>query len=368
MKEYACSIIIVGYNSAADLGPCLESVFAQRLALPERATNAFEVILVDNASADETESVVAKFCNQHGERMRYLPLDKNVGFAAGNNVGAAQAMGEVVVLLNPDTIVNAGWLDALVQPFWHDEQVGMTTSRIVRADQPHLLNACGNDITWTGITVCRGIDEPMEAWTQMDQVAAVSGASFAIPTDLFDQLGGFDERFFMYYEDTDLSNRVRMLGYKILYTPDSIVRHKYVFKFSAQKAYYQERNRWISLLKILRFRTLMVLLPGLLIGELMAWTYAAMSGFEHVWAKAQGWQWIWQHRAELLREREAAHTLRKQVATETDADASDRALIQHWSPNLRFTGTMPDLPAKLLEGCMQPLLRGYGMVCRLLTA
>lgn len=370
MKKQACSIIIVGYNSAQDLILCLEGVFTQTLSptlVTALGSKEYEVILVDNASVDETEQIAGWYKEKHGPRLRYIPLDKNMGFAAGNNVGASEAVGEYLVFVNPDTIVHAGWLDALLQPLANDACIGMTTSRILRADQPHLLNACGNDITWTGITVCRGIDESANARNKVEQVSAVSGASFAMTKALFHQLDGFDERFFMYYEDTDLSSRVRMLGYQILYVPDSVLRHKYTFKFSAQKAYYQERNRWISLLKILRFRTLIILLPGLLVGELMAWTFAAMQGRDHVRAKVAGWRWIWQHRAEISQQREAIHQLRRTYHLESGADTSDKALIRYWSPNLRFTNTMPDLLAKALERCVQPLLRGYGSVCRLLA-
>ena len=377
MKNIVCSIIVVGYNSEQDLEACLESLFAQTLSpsFTNKETNsqAFEVVLVDNASEDGTAQLAARFQEKHGAVMRYVSLDKNLGFAAGNNVGAVESTADFLAFVNPDTIVHEGWLDGLLLPIMQNEQVGMTTSRILREDMPHLLNACGNDITWTGITVCRGLNEPAEAWNKADQVSAVSGASFAIRNQLFQQLGGFDESFFMYFEDTDLSNRVRMLGYQILYAPSSILRHKYIFKFSVQKLYYQERNRWLSLLKILRVRTLVVLLPGLLIGELMAWTYAAMHGMDHIRAKASGWKWIWQHRVEIMQQREATHALRKRLQLETNqqkftAEPSDKALLRHWSPNLRFIGTMPDRPAKFLEQSMRPLLHGYGTLCQLLTA
>jgi len=394
MKNKICSIIIVGYNSAPDLDACLKSIFAQTLSSTllssltakenvskEVSAKSYEVILVDNASIDNTEQVAAQFMQKHGRAMRYIPLKKNIGFAAGNNVGAVETSTDYLIFVNPDTIVHAGWLDALLLPLVQDERVGMTTSRILHAGEPHLLNACGNDITWTGITVCRGLNEPADSRNETEQVSAVSGASFAMRAELFQQLNGFDERFFMYFEDTDLSNRVRMLGYQILYTPDSILRHKYIFKFSKQKLYYQERNRWLSLLKILRVRTLIILMPGLLIGELMAWAYAAMHGLDHLRAKATGWRWIWHHRAEIMQQREAVYALRQTHQLElTERTAtphtsgytldhmSDKALIRHWSPNLRFVGTMPYLPAKLLEQSVRPLLQGYGTICRLLTA
>ncbi|MEZ4710467.1 MAG: glycosyltransferase family 2 protein [Caldilineaceae bacterium] len=338
-----CSVIIVGYNNAADLRPLL----AMLTARPEPDV---ELILVDNASTDETAQVAADYA----PLVRYAKLAQNVGFAGGNNAGAALARGDVLLFLNPDTLPYAGWLNELVRPL-ADAGVGMSTARLVHLQRPHLINACGNDITWTGLTVCRGLDQPVELWDAPNEVAAVSGACFAMRRALFAALGGFDERFFLYYEDTDLSLRVRLAGYGIVYAPRAVVAHRYIFKFSAQKAYYQERNRWLALLKTLRWPTLLLLLPGLLLGELMAWCYAALNGMEHVQAKARGWLWLWRN-----------HALIRQARRETFVHrrTSDAALLRHWSPTLRFTGTVPAAVAHVLEGAAYWLLRAYGGFCR----
>ena len=342
-----CSVIVVSFNSAADLPLCLDHLLAQDY--PD-----FEILLVDNASSDETADVAATY----GNRVRYLPLETNAGFAGGNNAGASAATGDVLVFVNPDTAVYAGWLAELVRPLQPGQPVGMTTSRVVHLEQPHLVNTCGNDITWTGLTVCRGLNQPIEQWNTPGEVAAVSGASFAISKALFDTLGGFDERFFLYYEDTDLSLRVRLAGYQILYVPGSLVAHRYLFKFSPQKAYFQERNRWLALFKTLRLSTLLLLLPGLLLGEAMAWSYAAMRGGGHVQKKAQGWRWLWQHRTQIWQTRQETAALRR---------VPDSALLGHWSPRLRFAGTVPDGVAVVLERSTYSLLRVYGAFCRLVT-
>ena len=339
-----CSIIIVGYNSALDLPACINALLAQEYP-------AFEIIVVDNASQDNTARIVKEYAGS----IRYLKLNQNVGFAAGNNRGAGLAEGDILVFLNPDTVPRAGWLRALVTPFVEDASIGLTTSRILMADEPHLINACGNDITWTGLTVCRGVDQPASQWEERSEVAAVSGASFAMRRLLFRELGGFDEAFFMYFEDTDLSLRTRLSGYRIVYIPDSVVTHRYVFKFNAQKAYYQERNRWLALFKTLRVRTLALLLPCLLLGEAMAWTYAAMSGSDHLKAKARSWLWLLRHSPTILRHRHQNRVRRR---------IDDRELLRYWSPQLRFKGTVPDGMAQLLENTTGFFLRSYGALFR----
>ncbi|MBV7330770.1 glycosyltransferase family 2 protein [Chloroflexi bacterium TSY] len=342
-----CSVIIVGYNSASDLPTCLQHLIAQ--AYPD-----FEIILVDNASIDETEIIAKEYqCS-----IRYLRLNKNIGFAAGNNAGAAIANGDILVFLNPDTQPQPGWLAELVRPLCQEPNIGMTTSRVLLADRPNLINACGNDITWTGITVCRGLEDVATNWETSSDVAAVSGASFAIPRVLFKELGGFDTSFFLYFEDTDLSLRTQLMGYRLLYVSSSIVTHRYRFKFSPQKAYYQERNRWLALFKTLRVPTLLILLPGLLLGEVMAWVYAATQGPAHLKAKFRSWSWLWHHRQKIQAQRRKTNAQRR---------VHDRAILRHWSPHLRFAGTMPDLPAQILEHTTAILLKGYGRLCQRLA-
>lgn len=338
-----CSIIIVAYNNAVDLPACLDSLLAQDYP-------AFEVIVVDNASTDATEAVIVRY----GDRVHYLRLPQNVGFAAGNNHGAARATGSILVFLNPDTTPQPGWLSALVGQLVADQSVGLTTSRILLAEDPQLVNTCGNTITWTGLTVCRGLGEKADQWQDASEVAAVSGAAFAIWRDLFQTLGGFDEAFFLYYEDTDLSLRAQLAGYRVWYSPDSIVTHKYVFKFSPQKAYYQERNRWLTLLKVFRLPTIALLLPGLMLGELMAWVYAGLHGPAHLAAKRAGWGWLWQNRRQVWRMRQATQARRY---------VRDRDLLRLWSPRLSFAGAAPPPLARALESVVQPVLAGYGRLC-----
>src|SRR5205823_13298491 len=101
--------------------------------------------------------------------------------------------------------------------------------------------------------------------------------------------GGFDERLFLYYEDDDLSVRARLAGFSCIAVPDAVVLHDHTPGFSPQKLYYLERNRYWSLLKVYRWRTLVALIPVLIGGELLAWALAVRSGPRHVAAKARAW-------------------------------------------------------------------------------
>ncbi len=292
------SIIVVSYNSRKDLDRCLSSL---KVTLPERC----EVIVVDNASADGSAGLVA-------ERFPWVclvPLSHNEGFAAANNRGVELAQGRYVVALNPDTEVAPGWLTALLEPLVevqnvrrendesseaHRRPVGMTTARILMMNAPTRVNTCGNTMHLTGITLCRGIRSMSDAaeLAIVSDVSAVSGACFAMPKHLWQLLGGLDTDFFTYLEDTDLSLRSRLAGYRCVYTPKSVVYHSYTGTFSARKFYYLERNRVLMLLKCLRGSTLLFLLPVLGIAEFMTWGYALRNGPAHIYSKLRAYGWL----------------------------------------------------------------------------
>lgn len=273
----SASVVVVGYRSRRHLDRCLASVLTQ--AYPGR----LEVMLVDNASGDgSADHVRATF-----PEVVVLETGANIGFAAANNRGAAAVRGEVLAFLNPDTEVAPGWLTALVRPLLDDPTVGLTTSKILLAADRERINACGNEISLSGITACRGADRPAVEFLVDADVAAISGCAFAVRADLFHRLGGFDPSFFMYLEDTDLSWRARAAGFRCRYVAASIVYHDYRLNLSAAKVGWIERNRYRLLGKHLSRRSLAALVPTLALAEVLTWGYAALSGPPTLLAKAK---------------------------------------------------------------------------------
>jgi GT2 family glycosyltransferase len=140
------TVIIVGFRSLRYLDRCLTSVLGQ--AFPGEV----EVVFVDNASHDGS----AEYVRQTFRPVTVVESGVNLGYAGGNNLGAGQARGEILVFLNPDTEAATGWLMPLVQPLLDDADVGLTTSKILLMDERETVNACGNDISLPGINWCRG--------------------------------------------------------------------------------------------------------------------------------------------------------------------------------------------------------------------
>lgn len=209
------SVIVLNYNGRVWLEPCLTALTAQTGAPP------FEILLVDNGSSDGSIALVtARFPS-----VRVVDNRRNLGFAGGNNAGAREARGETLVFLNNDTIPAADWLGRLHAAMMEGSDRAIVTSRIVQLDQPDVIDSAGDGYLRAGGAFKHGHGAGASAFRTSREVFGACGAAFAIRREVFDRLGGFDEDFFMVYEDVDLSYRARLAGYRCWYAADAVVRH-----------------------------------------------------------------------------------------------------------------------------------------------
>ena len=186
------SLIVVTYNSAELLPAFFE-------ALATTKDISYEVIVVDNASQDGTPALVA----ERYPHVRLLANHENIGFGRACNQGARAARGELLVFLNPDVIVTPGWLAILARR---------------PAEYPDAAIICPTTLY---------PDEPPRAWSvPVEEMAAVPGCALAMPRAAWEALGGFDERIFLYWEDTELCWRAWLLGWRVLADLDAYVYHE----------------------------------------------------------------------------------------------------------------------------------------------
>lgn len=295
------SIIIASYNGRKYLPACLTSVL-------EQIADEDQVILVDNASQDGTPELVTEAFPQ----VRLIRNQANCGFAAACNQGAAEAAGEVLVFLNQDTYVAPGWLDQLVGGLLGESGVGLATSRLLLMSEPDRIQMCGQDVHYTGLVYGRGYYTPAQTMPSSDDVFAVSGASFAIRRTDWDALGGLDETFYMYYEETDLSWRAQLAGLACRYVPDSVAYHDYHdSQKSSLQLYYSFRNRVLMLFKNYSGYAFVALLPGLILAELITWGLAFQYGWKGIRAKLRASLWILLHLNAIRGSRQAAQKKRQ---------------------------------------------------------
>ncbi len=224
------TIVVVTYRCRDEARACLASVYAATRGL------SFEVVVLDNASGDGTAEMVER----EFPAVRLVALDENVGFAAGVNRGAAEARGEYLLLLNPDTVVHEGSLEHLVDFARRHPQHGIYGGRTLDPDGRVNPGSCwGRPTVWslfcfatTLSTVFKGSrvfdPESLGSWPRdtVREVDIVTGCLLLAPRAVWDELGGFDTRFFMYGEDADLGMRAAARGYRPVITPEAVITHE----------------------------------------------------------------------------------------------------------------------------------------------
>lgn len=235
------SVVIPNWNGAADLAECLASLRQQTLR------DAMEVLVVDNGSTDDSLELLAR----QGSFVRTLANRTNRGFAGGCNQGIRAGRGEFVALLNNDTVVEPGWLTALVGAMHQRPDIGSCTSKILSYYDRHILDNAGHILFADGLTRGRGrLQEDRGQFEREEEVFCASGCAVLLRRSMLDDIGLLDEHFFAYCEDADLGFRARLRGWRCVYVPTAVVYHKFSASsetYSPFKALHVERNRfWLA--------------------------------------------------------------------------------------------------------------------------
>jgi GT2 family glycosyltransferase len=238
------SIVIVNYNGAGLLGPCLESVFSQQY-------RPLDVVVVDNASTDGSRELLER----RFPEARVLFNKENRGFAEATNQGVAYATNDRIVLLNNDTIVDRNWLSGLLKAAY-EPGVAVVTSKVVTEGIPGAFYEMNGTLNYLGYNI-------MRVFQDLSMVFFAGGASLTFSK----QMVGlpFLPEYFLYHEDVFLSWRMRLRGFDVRMAQDSLVHHvgsaTTKRQPSALVTFYQERNRLLNALLLYEGGTLLRLIP-----------------------------------------------------------------------------------------------------------
>jgi GT2 family glycosyltransferase len=268
--EAIVSVVIVNWNGQHHLAECLDG-------LGEQTFKHFETILIDNGSTDGSVSWV----QEHFPWVRVVALSENTGFCHANNLGYAVSEGGFIALLNNDTSVERDWLVHLYNEMQKDVQIGISVSRIVRYDNPTILDAAGDGYDLSGVGFRRGHGEPADYYERSEEVFGACAAAALYRKSMLEDIGFLDEDFFAIGEDVDLSFRAKMADYRCVYVPKAVVRHKISETVGVEsdfQIYQSRRNVEYVYFQNMPFVLLLFTLPMHLLYNLLTFGQAVWRG------------------------------------------------------------------------------------------
>mgnify|MGYP005636506749 CR=1 FL=1 len=263
------SIVILNYNAGELLEKCISSILKSNY-------KNFEIILVDNASKDESH----KECKNKFPKIKLIENRENLGYCEGNNIGLRQVDGEYCIILNPDTEVEPNWINEFLKEYKNHGE-GLYQPKLLATNNKTRINSGGNmmNIFGFGYSLGKG-KEDSEEFDKFKLINYASGACLFTSKKILDKIGFFDPFLFAYHDDLELGWRAAELGIKSFYAPSVIVYHSesFSFKWSPKKFYLLERNRWYCILTHYSKSTFYKILPGLIIVEIIMILYFLSKG------------------------------------------------------------------------------------------
>ena len=269
------SVVIPNYNGEKYLRGCIES-------LRKQDDLDFETIIIDNASQDSDY----KWLNEYKDII-FKRLDKNYGFSPAVNIGIKMAKGEYVLLLNNDTVVEEDFVRQMVKAIEKDQRIFGVSSKMIAYQDHCIMDDAGDEYTVLGWAYKIGDGKPVEDFMKPRRVFSACAGAALYRKKVFDEMGLFDESFFAYMEDIDVSYRARIYGYYNVYCPEAKVYHigsaTSGSKYNAFKVRLAARNNVYVPYKNMPLLQLIFNLPALVVGTLVKYIWFYKKGFGKVY-------------------------------------------------------------------------------------
>lgn len=271
------SIVIPNYNGKKYLKECLDSIYNIN-------DMNYQVIVIDNASQDDTFEWLMEY-----NHLIFKQLDKNYGFSRAVNEGIRLAQGEYVLLLNNDTVIEVDFLEQLVAAIEKDPKIFGVSSKMIAYHNRKVMDDAGDEYNVLGWAKKRGDGQPVEWFTQPQRVFSACAGAALYRKCILDEIGYFDEHFFAYMEDIDISYRANIYGYKNIYCPEAKVYHigsaTSGSRHNAFKVELAARNNIYVVYKNMPFIQLVINLPFLILGCCIKYLFFVIKGLEKPYRK-----------------------------------------------------------------------------------
>ena len=265
------SVVIPNYNGRNYLRNCIDSLMGQDYL-------NFETIIIDNASQDDDYHWI----KEEYEEIVFKRLDKNYGFSRAVNEGIKLAQGEYVLLLNNDTVLEEYFLKEIVKAVEVDERIFAVSSKMINYHQREIMDDAGDEYTVLGWTLKRGDGKSVKDYTKACRVFSACAGAALYRKKVFDEIGYFDEHFFAYMEDVDISYRARIYGYYNVYCPKAKVYHigsaTSGSRYNVFKVKLAARNNIYMAYKNMPILQLLINLPMLLLGIAIKYIWFTKKG------------------------------------------------------------------------------------------
>lgn len=266
------SVIIPNYNGAKYIQECLHSLYNQTY-------KHFEVIIIDNASSDESCELIEK----KYQDVKLIKNNKNYGFSIAVNQGIKEAKGEYVVLLNNDTVAEPEWLESLVKCIEEDSKIFSVCSKMIRYNEKEKIDDAGDYYTILGWAWKRGDGQSTEKYGKNQNVFSSCAGAAIYRKKIFEEISYFDENFFAYLEDVDISYRAKIHGYKNIYCSDAKIYHigsaTTGSKYNSFKVKLASRNNIYVPYKNMPLFQLILNLPFLFVGFIIKYIFFIKKGY-----------------------------------------------------------------------------------------
>ncbi len=293
-SQIRCTVVVLNWNGLEHLPVCLSSLRRQTF-------RDFKTLLVDNGSTDGS----VEWARREFPEVTLLPLNENLGFAAGNNRAIERCETPWTALLNNDTEADPGWLQALMNAAASHPDVDFFASQVRLFDRRDLLDSAGDGMPIAGASFKIGHLQHAELHGKPKYVFGASAAAAMYRTSLLRELEGFDEDFFCIYEDADLSFRAQLAAHQCLYVPDAVVYHKSNATLGGDPGkvvFYGQRNSQWLIWKNMPPRLLRKYLPLRILYLIVSFAYFALGGYAATFLQAK--RAAWKERRRILERRE----------------------------------------------------------------
>ena len=335
-KNELISIIILNYNGREYIFDCIESVF-------KTVGCNFEVILIDNDSYDFSSDD----CKDKFPELILIKNKKNLAMA-GRNVGIDNANGDYIVFLDADTVVEPNWLEIMIESYKKHGD-GLYQGKLLQKQNHNILESCGDFTNIFGFGFARGRGKPDTGnYNEFQTISFPVGGYTFSSTKIIKKIGYVDESdlFFLMLDDLDYGWRAWSMDIPCYYEPKSVIYHlgSPVLKWTPQKFFFLERNRWICLLSLYTTKTLVKIIPHLLLIEAGMFFYLISKGLGLT--KIKAFFSILKMYSRIKKRKKNIMKLKT---------VSDKKIIEHFVDNVEVPQTMTNYPSDFLNTSLETL-------------